>query len=479
LINTPSPAREAEQEKEKKRRSFLPLLLLLLFLLLATSCIVGFLLGRTADPGRFGALIDTIVLAPTDPPAPTPTGGTDWQTPERINLLGVVQYTDGVPFTDGSVRLHSEPRYSGLSETGHFQFDEVEPGDHELAVLDRSGNELARRAIRVERDAEQEAYIEYEGAVCVMHIRILTIEVDIDVTLERTPGGELDVKLAGSRETAPPEGTPSAPPTAGPTGGPGGHPTAGPTAGPGGTPSAAPSAQPSARPSDGPEASPTPTEGPDVTPTAAPSATPTAAPSAEPSATPTASPTPTVTPSPTPAVTPTPTAAPTPVVTPTPVPPTPPPVPTDDGSVDISHSGDDGASWQTWTQEATIDLFRTPDGSEALIAPGSKGYYLFRLENGRKGAVNFTLSVREGKFHIPLKYRLVDNAIRKVLFEWTASTQAETVSPVQTLDVEKEGCYRIEWEWPFDGDDAADTDLGTRDDRIYTLKLVIRVEDAA
>ncbi len=46
-MNTPAQEKTAAQQK---RRVILPLLLL--FLMLATSCIVGFLLGITTDPGQ-------------------------------------------------------------------------------------------------------------------------------------------------------------------------------------------------------------------------------------------------------------------------------------------------------------------------------------------------------------------------------------------------------------------------------------------
>lgn len=432
MNTTPTPQKHTE--KEKKRRALLPLLLPLLFLLLATSCIVGFLLGRTTEPGRYGALIDAIVLSPTtvtpEPspavspgpvpssgPAPSPSPGATGtpgpseapggETDTLIDILGVVRYTDGEPFTQGAVRLRSQPRYSRPDGEGRFRFDGVAPGEHVLTVLDFSGNELATRAVQVVRDAPDDAYIEYLDTLCVLHIKALTVEVNVDLTMDRTPGGLLEITLVGA-QTEPQPGVSPTP-----------------------APSGAPATSPTPTPSEFPAASPTPT--------------------------PTASPTPTPTPAPSPSVRPT-------------------VNPSDPGTAQVYH-GDSGVSW---TQQAEIDLFRPLNGAQGrLIAPGSQGYYLFRLENGRRGPVRFTLAIEEGAFHVPLEFRLTDNTSREVLSHWQPlSAGSQTVSRPLELPGGKEGYYRIEWRWPFHGDDGVDTALGLLEDRTYTLKLTIRVEDA-
>ncbi len=456
-MNTVSDPAGREGEKSR-RRSLTPLLLLLLFLLLATSCIVGFLLGRTTEPGRFGALIDTIVLSPeqADPtPVPTPaeTPGAA-ETPavgspaaqatpagelsQLICLLGLVRYTDGAPFTQGSVELRSQPRYSSLDEEGRFRFDDVEPGDHQITVLDLAGNPLATRTIRVERDALEQAYMEYEAAVCVMHIRLLTVEVNVELTLDEDPGAPLEVVLVSTRE----EGGETQP---------------------AGRPSPAPTALPSEEPT--PQASPD--ISPAVTPAVSPSAAPTPLPDNTPGVTPTA--TPAVTPSPTPSHSggnDGPAPQPTPAPTPTP--------PVEEALV--YHGNSD----VTWTQQARIDLFRTLAGGQAKIAPGSRGYYLFRLKNGQQEDVAFTLALREGSFHVPLEYRITtDDPIPKALTAWqTASTGAETVSSPVPLKAEGEGFYQIQWRWLPDRNDAVDTALGEQAG-VYILDLTIRVEGGA
>ncbi len=409
-MNTaPSPVRERTEEEEKKRRNLLPLFLLLFFLLLATSCIVGFLLGRTTEPGRFGALIDTIVLEPNDPD-PVQTGGEGLGADVRI--LGLVRYGDGEAFTEGKVELRSEPQYAELDGAGNFSFDQVPMGRHELSVLDWEGDVLARRIIQLQRDAAEEPYISYEGEVCVVHIQTLTVELKLVLVLEREAGGLLTVAL--------PEGNPE----------------------PGGDDGPVASGVPAV--GDGPGIGETPGPGASETPE------PTPAPSAEP--------------------TPEPTAEPTPA-------PTPGPVPEPPGTVEVYH----GESGTTWIQEAVVDLFRPLHGEEApVIAPGSEGYYLFRLENGRRGTVRFTLSIQEGTFHVPLEYRLLDEETGDVLLDWQTASMEDNglVSGAQELSGRDERRCRLEWRWPFEGDDAADTALGARDDRTYTLKLTIRAEDA-
>jgi len=481
LNTTPSPARETEEEK--RRKTLLPLFLLLLFFLLATSCIVGFLLGRTTEPGRFGALIDTIVLSPgEDEPSALPSGQPTPGTGEspageqdrRIDLVGVVQYTDKTPFTQGSVRLQSEPRYSQVNGQGRFQFDAVELGPHELTVLDRAGNELARRSIEVERDAVETAFLEYQNGICVMHIKLMTVEVDVEITLEEGPDGELsgdlDIKLVGTvEEEAVPALQTSVPPAeetrrpgSGETFSPAGEPTAAPgTDASGETAPAVPSTAPTATPGTAPG------ETPAVTPSAAPGETPGVPPTAQPSVSPA------VMPSARPTASPKPSSRPDDDDDDDDDPPAPPPVLT--GETEVYH----GESSVTWEQQAVIDLFRPLDGSEALIAPGSEGYYLFRLENGRNGRVRFTLALREESFHVPLEYRITGGKDPSVEHSpWrTASMERETVSDGLELAAGTDGYYRIEWRWPFDGDDGVDTALGVRTDRIYTLKLTIRAED--
>ncbi len=435
-MNTAAQAKTAARQK---RRIILPLLLLLLFLMLATSCIVGFLLGRTTDPGRSGALIDTIVLTPADQPEPPADNTQTGELTERISIVGVVHYTNGTPFSQGSVELHSEPRYARLSETGHFRFDEVEPGEHELSVLDPAGNVLAGRTIRVVRDAASDAYIDYEAMVCVLHIKVVTVEVDVELTLDGDGG--LDVELRGTREAdeaaASPGTTPAEPPGAKPgeqtTDKPGEQPTEQPTD----KPMDKPGDKPDDKPTDKPAPAPDDGGADDGGGGGGGSGT-----------------------------------------DPDPKPPTPPD--TDPGTVEVSRS-DDRASWQTWTQQAEIDLFRPLDGyGERLIAPGSEGYYLFRVKNGRSRAIKFTLGIKEGDFHIPLEYRLAtDELTPRGLTDWqTAALDSETVSSAVQLAASGERRYRIEWRWPFDGNDVVDTALGSRDGRIYTLHLNIRVEDA-
>lgn len=491
MTTVPSPTRETEEEK--RRKSLLPLFLLLLFFLLATSCIVGFLLGRTTEPGRYGALIDTIVLSPEkDGSSSAPSGAAESPAADgeerRINLVGLVRYTDGVPFTQGSVRLQSEPRYSQLTDQGHFRFDQVETGVHELAVLDRTGNELAHRTIEVERDAEKDAYMEYQQEVCVLHIKLLTIEVDVEITLGDEPGDLLDVKLVGTKEEAQPVFRPTdpPPPETG-SGRPGGSdmPTQAPPAIPEET---AGETNPPAQETSPAESSAKPTAGPAETPGQIPGTTSNPAETAKPTT------------SPKPTATPKPTASPKPTTTPKPsrkpsndddddhggggsgggvVPiPTPTATPAVGGDTEVYH----GDTAVTWTQQAEIDLFRLLNTSEErLIAPGSEGYYVFRLKNGRDEPIRFTLALQEGSFHVPLEYRVTtDELIPKGLTQWqTASVDTQTVSGAVQMEANGEKLYRIEWRWPFDGDDGADTALGQQKDRTYTLRLTIQVEGGA
>ncbi len=56
---------------------------------------------------------------------------------------------------------------------------------------------------------------------------------------------------------------------------------------------------------------------------------------------------------------------------------------------------------------STIDLFyNKTSGQQEKIAPGSSGYYLFRLQNTLAIRLNVTVSLAEDGLHLPLELTL-------------------------------------------------------------------------
>ena len=100
------------------------------------------------------------------------------------------------------------------------------------------------------------------------------------------------------------------------------------------------------------------------------------------------------------------------------------------------------------------------DGKK-LIAPGSKGEFVITFENTSEVAVRYTLAggVNLEADVLPQlvwkigsnEYETLEAALASVTVELKATDGSTTVSKDVT----------ISWEWPFEGNDAADTEDGT------------------
>lgn len=132
----------------------------------------------------------------------------------------------------------------------------------------------------------------------------------------------------------------------------------------------------------------------------------------------------------------------------------------------------------SWTQFSAVDLFyNRTGGPDAVLAPGSKGYYLLKLDNTNSFPIRCTLTIAEDleeSFHLPLQYRLSGDKDAGT-GEWTKGTE------ITTLDISlRENSSQIctlDWEWPFEGDDEYDTSIGTRENRRYVITLTIYAEE--
>ncbi len=148
-----------------------------------------------------------------------------------------------------------------------------------------------------------------------------------------------------------------------------------------------------------------------------------------------------------------------------------------------------GASWK---QQSLIDLFKnrtdTMDlgtrNGVPLVAPGSKGYYAFRLENPESFDIVYTVSLEETSFHLPIRYSVVDDTTNysHLYRERISGTEKPLRTKEIVIPAESVQDFRIDWEWMYEDwymperDDALDTSAAsnlTTAGRTYMLSVLI------
>ena len=77
------------------------------------------------SPESSGRRIDTILLTPDGDAA-------EQQMQQIFHLAGKINYTNGRPYAQGRVQLHSEPRETVTDTNGSFTFFHVEGGEHQI-----------------------------------------------------------------------------------------------------------------------------------------------------------------------------------------------------------------------------------------------------------------------------------------------------------------------------------------------------------
>lgn len=149
----------------------------------------------------------------------------------------------------------------------------------------------------------------------------------------------------------------------------------------------------------------------------------------------------------------------------------------DPGELLAARQTGDG-SFAAWEQHAVIDLFYNREtGTAEKIYPGSKGFYLFQLENGRKEDLTITLNLArgDGSPYLPLRFTL---RLQEGQNSGASGTLAEggSLRLRTVLAGGAKAVCRLEWEWPYEGGrDGADTRAGSRGGD-YTLLLTIHAE---
>ena len=148
---------------------------------------------------------------------------------------------------------------------------------------------------------------------------------------------------------------------------------------------------------------------------------------------------------------------------------------------------DYNSATQSWVQLTAVDLFSNKTaGPEKTIAPGSSGYYLFRLSNNNAFPITYTLKLAEDlekSFHLPIEYRLVwvhgENDGNGVPQDGYTTPESLALEQVE-LTTGQTQIYRLEWHWPYEGadgwSDEKDTLVGTSSNRRYLVNLTIQAQ---
>ena len=149
----------------------------------------------------------------------------------------------------------------------------------------------------------------------------------------------------------------------------------------------------------------------------------------------------------------------------------------------------DSVTGISWKQQSVIDLFKirnidygvnAADGSP-IVAPGSKGYYDFKLENPEDFDIAYTLAFEELSFHLPIRYSVLDGRTNySYLYRERIDAPGKPLmSEELVIPAHGEQKFRIEWDWMYEDwynmelDDATDLAAATRTDRTYLLSVML------
>ena len=152
----------------------------------------------------------------------------------------------------------------------------------------------------------------------------------------------------------------------------------------------------------------------------------------------------------------------------------------DKGVLDVLGQKENTSDYISWTQISTIDLFYNRDNGTEPIAPGSRGYYQFRLKNTRKEALSIRLTMAEKDVHLPLSFTLTPKSRtagwrRETAVQGTLKGKNARMVLSTEIGAGEEKDYRLDWEWPAEGNDTEDTQAG-KAGKSYTLTLTIQAE---
>lgn len=137
---------------------------------------------------------------------------------------------------------------------------------------------------------------------------------------------------------------------------------------------------------------------------------------------------------------------------------------------------DDGTIWMGETDVEIFRIFYNNESGETtvtsrdgdkLLAPGTGGTYTFALKNTGNVALEYSMSMEaylsHGEYTIPVRARVTDpegNFLAGTAEEMADVLELNQVSAHGDLRAGYVMPYTLEWEWPFEEDDAYDTMLG-------------------
>ena len=113
------------------------------------------------------------------------------------------------------------------------------------------------------------------------------------------------------------------------------------------------------------------------------------------------------------------------------------------------------------------------------VAPGSSGFYRFQLKNTLSRELKLTLDISEGEIHLPLQITLTPlkaNGSKLTKQAVSGSITDGKLTLQDEIGANELITYQLDWEWPFTGNDTADTAIGEAGG-IYTLQLLIHAEE--
>lgn len=156
---------------------------------------------------------------------------------------------------------------------------------------------------------------------------------------------------------------------------------------------------------------------------------------------------------------------------------------TDDLNIDLigdaSFTADDGNGNAIFSQESQARLFYADYANgegeitvcsqkgDDVIAPGTSGRYVFRLQNSGDTTLYYSLAINgelTNAQYFPIVVRLKAADGTYLIGDsdtWEPITELRDIADSGSLDVHDYQKYVVEWMWPFEGgNDAGDTALG-------------------
>lgn len=147
-----------------------------------------------------------------------------------------------------------------------------------------------------------------------------------------------------------------------------------------------------------------------------------------------------------------------------------------------------------WAGQTDIEIFRisyengagqvtvNSHNGEKVLAPGTANTYSFALENTGANPVKYEMSMEafftDGTHVIPVEARVYDHEGNYFAGSADAYADVRMLNDVSDSGKLSPGYimpYTLQWQWPFEGDDAYDTLLGNLAvDEDITLTIVIR-----